>query len=71
MKERLRVDLKSLLVVTGKSSDFAQLAQDCACFAHGAGGQILIGAEDAAEAPSADQRLSSGPGRAVRATLPQ
>jgi ATP-dependent DNA helicase RecG len=58
VKEGPRLDRKSLRVIEGKSSDFIQLAQDCVCFANGAGGHILIGIENGAEVPPPDQRIS-------------
>jgi ATP-dependent DNA helicase RecG len=52
-------DRKSLRVVTGRTADFAALAQDCVCFANGAGGQIALGIEDEATDPPAGQRLDA------------
>jgi hypothetical protein len=51
------LDRKSLRKVTGSTSDFDELAQDCVCFANGAGGTVLIGIEDDADAPRASQRV--------------
>ena len=51
------LDRKSLRKVTGSTADFAELAQDCVCFANGAGGTLLIGIEDDADAPAATQRV--------------
>lgn len=50
-------DCKSLRKVTGKSADFAELAQGCVCFANGSGGQLLIGIEDGESAPPPGQRV--------------
>lgn len=33
-------DCKSLRKVTGRTANFAELAQDCVCFANGSGGQL-------------------------------
>jgi len=51
------LDRKSLRKVTGSTADFAELARDCVCFANGAGGQLLIGIEDDATVPPANQRI--------------
>ena len=50
-------DRKSLRKVTGPTADFAELAQDCVCFANSAGGTLLVGIEDDSEAPPASQRV--------------
>ncbi|MBN2194683.1 MAG: putative DNA binding domain-containing protein [Polyangiaceae bacterium] len=55
--ESQHLDRKSLRKVTGSTADFADLAQDCVCFANGAGGTVLIGIEDDADAPRASQRV--------------
>lgn len=57
MTEGQRFDRKSLRVVTGRSASFVQLAQDCVCFANGAGGQMAIGIEDGDQHPPTDQRI--------------
>lgn len=44
--EDQHTDRKSLRTLTGKSADWQALAQDCVCFANGAGGRLLIGIED-------------------------
>jgi len=54
-REDQHTDLKSLRTVAGKSADWAALAQDCVCFANGAGGRLLIGIEDGQTEPPADQ----------------
>ena len=56
-RESDHLDRKSLRKVTGASANFGELAQDCVCFANGAGGTLLIGIEDDAEAPPANQRI--------------
>ena len=53
--EDQHTDRKSLRTVVGKSADWAALAQDCVCFANGAGGRLLIGIEDGQTLPPADQ----------------
>jgi ATP-dependent DNA helicase RecG len=55
--ESQHVDRKSLRKVTGTTADFGELAQDCVCFANGAGGTLLIGIEDDSDAPPFDQRV--------------
>lgn len=55
--ETHHIDRKSLRVIVGSTADFAALAQDCVCFANGAGGVLLVGIEDGEEAPPADQRV--------------
>lgn len=57
MNEGQGFDRKSLRTVIGKNADFAGLAQDCVCFANGAGGQIAIGIEDGDDHPPAAQRV--------------
>ena len=42
-REDQHTDLKSLRTVTGKLADWAALAQDCVCFANGAGGRLFEG----------------------------
>lgn len=56
-EEGQRLDRKSLRVVQGPSADFEELAKDCVCFANGSGGQLLIGIEDTASLPPAQQRI--------------
>ena len=51
-------DRKSLRKVMGASADFGELAQDCVCFANGAGGTLLIGIEDADGVDQAGRTLS-------------
>jgi ATP-dependent DNA helicase RecG len=50
-------DRKSLRKVAGSTADFSELAQDCVCFANAAGGTLLIGIEDDADAPPTGQRV--------------
>jgi ATP-dependent DNA helicase RecG len=57
--ESHHLDRKSLRIVTGPKPDYAALAQDCVCFANGAGGTLLIGVEDGVDAPPADQRIDA------------
>lgn len=45
--ENQHLDRKSLRKVTGKTANWQELASDCVCFANSAGGQLLIGIEDA------------------------
>jgi ATP-dependent DNA helicase RecG len=55
--ESHHLDHKSLRKVTGQTADFGELAQDCVCFANGAGGTLLIGIEDGERAPPVSQRI--------------
>jgi ATP-dependent DNA helicase RecG len=55
--ESQHLDRKSLRKITGSTADFSELAQDCVCFANAAGGMLLIGIEDDADAPPANQRV--------------
>jgi ATP-dependent DNA helicase RecG len=55
--ESQHLDRKSIRKVTGSTADYGELAQDCVCFANGAGGTLLIGIEDDADAPPASQRV--------------
>jgi ATP-dependent DNA helicase RecG len=50
-------DNKSLRKVTGKTADFPELARDCVAFANAQGGRLLIGIEDKAILPPAEQRI--------------
>lgn len=50
-------DKKSLRTVTGKTTDFPELAKDCVAFANAQGGRLLIGIEDKASLPAPDQRI--------------
>lgn len=50
-------DKKSLRTVTGKTADFTELAKDCVAFANAQGGRLLIGIEDKAVLPPAEQRI--------------
>ncbi len=58
--EGQHVDRKSLRKVTGSTADFSELADDCVCFANGAGGQLLIGIEDDETHPPAGQHIDPG-----------
>jgi len=58
--EGQHLDHKSLRKVAGKAADFAELAQDCVCFANGSGGQLVIGIEDGDLEPPASQRIPPG-----------
>lgn len=56
-RESHLLDRKSLRKVVGQTANFSELAQDCVCFANGAGGTLLIGIEDDDDAPPATQRV--------------
>jgi len=55
--ENQHLDYKSLRKVTGRTANWQELAADCVCFANSSGGQLLIGIEDGAELPPAQQRI--------------
>lgn len=55
--EDQHTDRKSLRTVSGKSADWAAMAQDAVCFANGTGGRLLIGIEDGQALPPPDQRV--------------
>lgn len=55
--ENQHFDRKSLRKVIGQTADFDQLARDCVCFANSTGGTLLLGIEDDADTPPADQRI--------------
>lgn len=52
------IDKKSLRVVTGRTTDFPELAKDCVAFANAHGGRLLIGIEDDRDLPPADQQIN-------------
>ena len=56
-RESQHLDYKSLRKVAGSTADFGELSQDCVGFANSAGGTLLIGIEDGADAPPANQRI--------------
>ncbi len=55
--EGQHLDRKSLRTVTGKSTDWPELAKDCVAFANGLGGRLLIGVEDGESLPPPGQRI--------------
>lgn len=57
VRESQHLDHKSLRKVAGSTADFGELSQDCIGFANSAGGTLLIGIEDGADAPPANQRI--------------
>ena len=48
---------KSLRLVTGRNTDWDDVARACVCFANGAGGSLMIGIEDAQVLPPPTQRI--------------
>lgn len=58
--ESQTLDRKSLRLVTGRTADWSEMAKDCVAFANAAGGRLLVGVEDAADGPPADQRVDPG-----------
>jgi len=55
MEENILFDKKSIKLVTGKTSNFGELAKDCVAFANTYGGYLAIGIEDGYEVPDAHQ----------------
>lgn len=55
MEENIQFDKKSIKLVTGKTSNFGELAKDCVAFANTYGGYLAIGIEDGYEVPDAHQ----------------
>lgn len=58
MKENSLLDKKSLSIISGAKANFKELAKDCVCFANAVGGSIMIGIEDADDAPPSNQKIS-------------
>lgn len=58
MEENSLYDKKSLREITGKSTDWNEVAKDCVAFSNAQGGVIDYGIEDDADAPPADQKVS-------------
>lgn len=55
MEENVQFDKKSLKLVTGKTSNFGDLAKDCVAFANTHGGYLAIGIEDGMDVPAPNQ----------------
>lgn len=55
MEENIQFDKKSIKLVTGKTSNFGELAKDCVAFANTYGGYLAIGIEDGYEVPDSHQ----------------
>lgn len=51
------LDQKSLRAVTGKTTDWNEIAKDCIAFANATGGRLLLGIEDGQDAPPAGQHI--------------
>ena len=56
-REGLTYDRKALATITGKTTDWEELAKDVVAFANARGGAIDIGIADADEVPSVGQRI--------------
>ncbi|MEH3021525.1 MAG: ATP-binding protein [Pseudomonas oryzihabitans] len=56
--ENEEFDRKSLRKIQGKQAAWTELAIDCVAFANGTGGRLLIGIEDSADRPPAEQRIA-------------
>lgn len=69
--EGLQRDQKSIRYLLGKHRDADDLASDCVGFANAAGGEILLGIEDHAAEPPADQRVEELLVENLRKRLPQ
>lgn len=52
-----RTDRKSLRKITGKTTNWDEVASDCVCFANSQGGRLLIGIEDGEALPSPVQTI--------------
>lgn len=53
------LDQKSLRAVTGKKTDWNEIAKDCITFANATGGRLLFGIVDGQSTPRADQHIPS------------
>lgn len=51
------IDQKSLRAVTGKTTDWSEIAKDCIAFANATGGCLILGREDGQDQPAPDQRI--------------
>ena len=51
------IERKSLRIISGRSTDWDEVARQCVCFANAQGGRLLIGIEDNAEHPPQGQRV--------------
>ncbi|MDO6390059.1 ATP-binding protein [Pontibacter sp. BT731] len=71
MLEDSEFDKKSLRLVQGNTTDWAELAKDCVCFANGKGGTIYIGVEDDSDMPPADQRIKKSIVEKINQVIPQ
>ncbi len=58
MDESKNIDKKSLKFLSGKNTDWNELAKDCVCFANAQGGFINIGIEDKEKWPPEKQKIS-------------
>ncbi len=69
--EGQQLDLKSIRYVLDKHKDAAALAADCVGLANASGGMILIGIEDGATEPPADQVIPDGLSERLQKRIPQ
>lgn len=53
------LDQKSLRAVTGKTTDWNEIAKDYIAFANATSGRLLLGIEDGQSTPPADQHIPS------------
>lgn len=53
------LDQKSLWAVTGKETDWNEIAKDCITFTNSTGGRLLFGIVDGQSTPQADQNIPS------------
>jgi ATP-dependent DNA helicase RecG len=58
MEENKNIDKKSPKFLSGKNTDWNELAKDCVCFANASGGYIYIGIEDKETLPPEKQKIS-------------
>jgi len=71
MMEGQQQEMKSLRLIQGIRANWSELAWVCVGMANAHGGTVLLGIEDHAEAPSAQQRVNDALVEAVRKRVPQ
>lgn len=70
-QEGQELDRKSIRYALGRHSDLDGLACDCVAFANAAGGEILLGIEDAESDPPPSQRVPENLVERLRKGIPQ
>ena len=69
--ERQAVEKKSLRLVSGRNSDFDEIACECVGFANARGGHLHLGIEDRDELPPPGQRIEDALVERVHQRIPQ